>query len=188
MIEAAPFLLAVAAGFVGAVSAVLLRRASPVLGSLLLDLSYLIDLIAAVAMLWALAWAWGIESAAGERSWITVALGWLLALTGGALAGWGTRRRGLGPLRRWSSARFETPAPYRWIRRPIQLGLMLLAGGLALLRGSAAMGVWWAGLVVAWNLALELGDWELRHRLPAGRDYLRRTPRFLPRWGFWRPT
>lgn len=186
MLEVYPFLLLILAGLAAAISAVLLRRASPALGSWLLDLSTVVDVVAAAAMVWALVWAWGIEFPPQVQPRALLLAGWGLALAGGALAGWGTRRRGLGPLRRWSSERFETSPPYRLIRRPIFLGLTALSAGLALLRGTTALGVWLAGVVVAWSLALELGDWELRRRLPASRDYLRRTPRVFPRWRSWR--
>lgn len=186
MLEAYPFLLVILAGLVGAISAVLLRRASHALGSWLLDLSFVVDFVAAAAMVWALVWAWGIEPPPHERSPALLLGGWTLALAGGLLGGWGTRLRGWGPLRHWPREWFESRPPYRVVRRPIFLGLTALSAGLALLRGTSAMGVWLAGVVVAWGLALELGDWELRRRLPACRDYLRRTPRFLPRWGSWR--
>jgi protein-S-isoprenylcysteine O-methyltransferase Ste14 len=97
------------------------------------------------------------------------------------LAGWGLRVRGLGPLRVWRVDRFEQRRPFRLLRRPIELGAMAAAAGAAILRNSPTVWVCLAAWILVWNIMLELGDWELRQRLPACRDYIKRTPRYLPR-------
>ena len=93
------------------------------------------------------------------------------------------RVRGLGTLRIWDAGRFEQQRPYRVIRRPLELGVMLLAFGLCWLRPAPSVWICLAAWILLWNGMLELGEWELRQRLPACRDYLKRTPRYLPRLG-----
>jgi protein-S-isoprenylcysteine O-methyltransferase Ste14 len=75
----------------------------------------------------------------------------------------------------------ETQLPFRAIRRPIELGAMITVTGLCWLRPAPSIWICLGTWIVLWNGILELGDWELRHRLPGCRDYLRRTPRYLPR-------
>jgi hypothetical protein len=41
--------------------------------------------------------------------------------------------------------------------------------------------------ITLWNAMLELGEWELRQRLPACREYLSQTPRYFPRLRAIRP-
>lgn len=74
---------------------------------------------------------------------------------------------------------------YRVVRHPIYLGVTLVLGGYALLRGG-----WWAGAAV---LAIALAYFERKARVeerwmeslsPAYRDYRARVPRILP--GGWR--
>jgi steroid 5-alpha reductase family enzyme len=60
---------------------------------------------------------------------------------------------------------------------------MIAVSGLSILWATRPVGVCLLSWIIAWNLILELGDWELRQRLPACRDYMRRTPRYLPRLG-----
>jgi len=56
-----------------------------------------------------------------------------------------------------------------------------VARSLALLFNASTVWVCLGMWILAWNLVLEAGDWELRQRLPACRDYMKRTPRYLPR-------
>jgi hypothetical protein len=58
---------------------------------------------------------------------------------------------------------------------------MVCCAGLCWLRPATPVWVCLAVWIFLWNGMLELGEWELRQRLPACRDYLRRTPRYLPR-------
>ena len=181
MLERFPFLILILAGFLAGGSAVLLRRAASVYGVSLGFVSLAASVAAAIAFLFAFYWA---SSMAGEITpaavgWNLVA--WVVALAGGVLAGWGIRVRGVGVLRVWRAEPFEQHRPFRLLRRPIELGVMAVAAGLAILRNATTVWVCLAGWIVLWNLMLELGDWELRQRLPACRDYMKRTPRYLPR-------
>lgn len=174
-----PFLLLVVGGFLAGSSAVLLRRAASMLHDGLGAFSLLAGIASAAAFVAAFAWAWTLSPDAAPTPLATIG-GWLTALAGGALAGWALRVRGVGVLRSWRLDRFEQRQPFLTIRRPLELGLMVAVAGVSLLRPAAAMGVFLASWLLAWNAMLELGEWELRRRLPACRDYLKRTPRYLP--------
>ncbi len=182
MIQSYPFLILVAGGLLAGWSAVLLRRAASVFGPWLEAASILPAVSAAAVFTAAFYWA----STSGEAprpSVVQAIFGWLLALGGAVLAGWGLRARAIGPLRVWRAERMERLQPLSTIRRPIELGTMILVSGLSILRATRPVGVCLASWIIAWNLILELGDWELRQRLPASRDYMKRTPRYLPRPG-----
>jgi protein-S-isoprenylcysteine O-methyltransferase Ste14 len=111
---------------------------------------------------------------------VQTAAGLVLAVAGSALAGWSLRVRGVGVLRSWRAERSEHPQPFRTLRRPVELGLTLCVLGLCWLRPSATVWICLAAWLTLWNAVLELGDWELRQRLTACRDYLKRTPRYVP--------
>ena len=180
MIETYPFLILIAGGLLAGCSAVLLRRAASVFGTWLEAVSFLAAVGAATAFGSAFYWASTLAVAPPPLVGQTI-FGWLLALGGAVLAGWGLRARGIGALRRWETDRMERLQPMRTLRRPIELGTMILMSGLSILRATRPVGVCLLSWIVAWSLILELGDWELRQRLPACRDYFRRTPRYLPR-------
>lgn len=176
-----PFLMLSLAGFLAGVSAILLRRATSVFGRRLGLLSLAAGVGSAAAFGAAFYWA-AMTPPTGVPSKAETFGGIALALAGSVLAGWALRVRGIGVLDRWRPERFERRQPYRSIRRPVELGLMACATGLCWLRPAAPVWVWLAAWIVPWNVMLELGDWELRRRLPACRDYLKRTPRYLPRF------
>ena len=175
-----PYLIPVFAGFLAGCSAILLRQAERVLGDWLGWLSLVAAAASAGSFLAGFLWAASTPPVAAP-SGAQILAGCLLALAGGAMVGWAIRARGLGVLRLWRADRFEQRLPYRAIRRPLESGVIVLTAGLCWLRPAppvwACLAVW----ITLWNGMLELGEWELRQRLPACRDYLRRTPRYLPR-------
>lgn len=180
MLESYPFLLIVVGGLLAGCSAVLLRRAGQTLGQWL-EIPALASTAGAVAAFaWAIYWAWDLSPLPPPIPLIQSALGWALAMAGGLLAGWGQRARGWKPRRSWRPERDELRQPYRTIRRPIVFGLSTVLIGLAVLGGRPAVWLCVAAVLAAWNLILELSDWEQRHRLPACRDYMRRTARYIP--------
>lgn len=180
MLETYPFVLLLLAGLLAGCSAVLLRRAGLTFGAWL-EIPAAAAAVGAAAMsAWAIYWAWTLAEATQPRTLIHAIAGWALATCGGLLAGWGLRARGWKPRRLWQADRDERRQPYRTIRRPIVLGLSAVLVGLGVLSGRPAVWVCLGALLVAWNLILELADWEQRHRLPACRDYMQRTPRYLP--------
>jgi len=175
-----PFLILIVGGLMAGISAVLLRRAALVYGAWIGAVSLLASMAEAAAFVAALLWA-ATTSPVGTPPAAAIITGIVLALAGGAVAGWALRVRGIGVLRSWNAERFEKRQPYRTIRRPVELGVMASAAGLCALRPATPVWVWLTIWLAAWSLILELGDWELRLRLPACRDYLKRTPRYLPR-------
>jgi protein-S-isoprenylcysteine O-methyltransferase Ste14 len=201
MLAQLPYLLPLIAGFVAGCSAVFLRRAAEIIGTWLVWISMVASLAAASAFAAGFLWA-GQTAAAPDvvsrlqastapaaaplaltaPSVAQAVAGLALALAGGILVGWSLRIRGLGVQRRWESTRFEQRRPYRDIRRPLELGVMAAVLGLCWLRPSPAVWICFGAWVLLWNVVLELGEWELRQRLPACRDYLKRTPRYLPRF------
>ena len=202
MLGEIPFLIPLVAGAIAGGSAVLLRRAAIVMGEGLGVLSVAASVASAGAYLGAFYWAaisppttgpsFVLSMLSGSYSStvtpqtasptvIQGIVGLLLALGGGALIGWSLRLRGIGVLQTWVPDRFEQRQPYRSIRRPLELGVTLSAFALCWLRPIWPVWICFAVWLVLWNGVLELGDWELRHRLPACRDYLRRTPRYVPR-------
>src|SRR3990172_2496164 len=176
----AAYLIPVFAGFFAGWSAILLRWAAPVLVDWLGWLSLVAAVASAGSFLAGFLWAVSTPPVAAP-SGAQILAGCLLALAGGALVGWAVRARGLGVLRSWRADRFEQRLPYRAIRRPLELGVMVVAAGLCWLRPALPVWVCLAVWITLWNGMLELGEWELRQRLPACRDYLKRTPRYLPR-------
>jgi protein-S-isoprenylcysteine O-methyltransferase Ste14 len=175
-----PYLLPVFGGFLAGASAVLLRKAEAAFGAWLGWLSLLASAASAASFLAGFLWA-ATMSAAAAPSGLQIVAGFALALAGSALAGWSLRVRGVGVLRAWRADRFERAQPYRTIRRPLDLGWMVCVLGLCWLRPSPTVWVCLAAWLAMWNILLELGDWELRQRLPACRDYMKRTPRYVPR-------
>ncbi len=180
-----PFVLTLAAGGLAGASAVLLRRAAAAFGRPILLLSLALDAAAAAAFAFSFGWAWSM----GEPSRATgfalfVVLGMVSLLGGMALIIQGLSLRGLSVIHAWSPGKFEVRTPYRQLRRPIAAGVMLMALGLALLVDTIVL---WVCFVLWWiivHLLLELREWEMKQRFPECRDYLRRTPRYLPRlWG-----
>jgi protein-S-isoprenylcysteine O-methyltransferase Ste14 len=175
-----PYLLLVLGGFLAGASAVLLRRAESAFGAWLGWMSLLASAASAASFVAGFLWA-AAMSAAARPSGVQIAAGFVLALAGSALAGWSLRVRGVGVLRAWRADRFERAQPYRTIRRPLELGWTVCVLGLCCLRPSATVWVCLATWLAMWNVLLELGDWEVRQRLPACRDYVKRTPRYVPR-------
>jgi protein-S-isoprenylcysteine O-methyltransferase Ste14 len=181
-----PYLIPILAGFLAGCSAILLRQAERALGDWLGWLSLAAAAASAGSFLAGFLWAASTPPVAAP-SGAQILAGCLLALAGGVLVGWAVRARGLGVLRLWRADRFEQGLPYRAIRRPLELGVIVSTAGLCWLRPAPPVWVCLAVWITLWNAMLELGEWELRQRLPACREYLRRTPRYFPRLRAIRP-
>jgi hypothetical protein len=183
-----PFTLTLAAGELAGASAILLRRASAAYGQWLASLAILLDAAAALAFGWSFYWAWTIVPPSENAGFpILAALGWFLVLGGGALTMRALSVRGMGALRSWPAARLENRAPYRHIRRPIAVGAFLVLLGATLIVDTVPAYSCLIATALLVHGLLELGDWELRLRLPESRDYIRRTPRYFPRLRTGRP-
>lgn len=194
-----PFLLSLAAGLVAGISAVLARRAASALGSGLRWLAGLLTACAVVAFAGSFLWSWGWTGTRSLPGIVTSiatyavpgrapsalalgvdAIGWLIVGAGAALVCWGLAARTRAAVYLRSAQLFNRTPPYTRLRRPIALGLMVAGLGASIVAGTASawlcLGVW----VVCLQPLLELSDWEVASRVPAQREYQRRTPRYLP--------
>lgn len=178
-----PFLLSLFAAFVVGISTVLLRRAAQVYGPSTWRLSWPLSACASAGYLWSFSWAWGWGgSTSRPGNPLLTVLGWLTLLAGIGIGLWGLSALGSRALLPRLSDRLETRPPYRYLRRPMDLGAILaLLGVTAIVDTSSAWVCFWTWLALA-NFSFELEEWELRARIPAARDYMRKTPRYIPRW------
>lgn len=178
-----PFLLSLLAGVLAGVSAVLLRRATLVLGSGLRWLAWLLTACSVAAAALSFVWAWSLyKPPAGSGNPLLTALGGLLGLAGVVLALRALSVRGLRDLYTWPAAKLENRSPYRQVRRPIGLGLMMVALGATLVVDTLPAWVCFFVWLILTHIQLEVEEWEMRLRLPGARDYLKRTPRYVPRF------
>ena len=178
-----PFLLSLLAGMLAGLSAVLLRRAALVLGSGLRWLAWLLTACSVAAAALSFVWSWSLyQPPAGSGNPLLTALGGLLGLAGVLLTLRALSVRGLRELYTWPAAKLENRSPYRQVRRPIGLGLMMVALGATLVVDTFPAWVCFFVWLILTHLQLEVEEWEMRHRLPGARDYLKRTPRYIPRF------
>jgi len=197
-----PFVLALLASLVAAMSAALLRRAAPSVGRWAAQAGSVMWLLSLAVNLCSLLWAYSLRIGPGSPGVVTsfgtygltgpaagdasVSLPQLLSgLAALAVSGWLTvwvlrERSRLGLFTSPLPALAER-LPYRRLRRPGTLGLILLALGLTILAESVPL--WgWFGLWLPTALILaELAEWEPRRRYPEMIDYFHHTPRYLPR-------
>jgi len=194
-----PFLISLLAGALACCSAAALRRVTAAFGGWASPLAGLLRAAGLAAFAFSFLWAWdlgasrlfsGVVSSYGSyrrpiveqpASPVAVVLGVVVLVAGLGLAVWGLRAKGWGAAFLVAPPGREAKLPYARLKRPIGLGLMLAALGLTVLVQSLPLLVCliaWLPLVL---LLLELEEWEMGARFPAARDYLRRTPRYLPR-------
>ena len=198
-----PFVLTLLAGTLIGLSAILVRRASPVIGSGFRWLSKLMAVSAILAYGWSFAWSWGVEpgqffpgvvASPGPYSPRLIApnqpsradsllqgLGALLILMGVSLAAWALSAWARRSLYRWPAWKISARPPYSILRRPLHLGLMVIGLGASLIAGTREAWICTLTWVAMMQVLLELSDWDERGRIPAAADYQRRTPRYLPR-------
>lgn len=177
-----PFLLPLAAGAIALASAALLRRAAPTLGSWLQLPAAALRLAGMAALGLAYAWAWSLSRAtAAQRGPLLEILGWSAGLLGAALAAWALSARSRQAVRRWAPPRLYRHPPYARLRRPILLGLWLIALGGTLTADTLAAWLALAAGVLLTHVVAELEDWELAARRPDVAAAQRTVPRYLPR-------
>src|SRR5216684_1627272 len=116
-----------------------------------------------------------------------VLLGTLVITMGVALAAWcfyGFATRGRGTPAPWDPPRhLVTTPPYRHVRNPMYLGILLILLGEAALFGSLALLAWSIVVAAGFHLAVTLYEEPgLRERFGAEYErYLAEVPRWLPR-------
>lgn len=183
-ISSYPFVLALLAAALAEFSAILVRRMAPTVGRWLWGLAGILSVLSAAGLVWAFVWAAVAQTP--QRPPLSVvfqAIGMLVVVPGGALLAWSVISLARQTFYAWPGARLVTGSPYNYLRRPMGVGIGLIALGLALLTNSQAMWVWLLAWAIISPLLFELEEWELKMRLPGAEDYFCRTPRYLPR--FW---
>ena len=201
-----PFLITLLAATIAGASATLLRRAAVLLSPSLLWLARLMLAASAAAFVWSFLWAWGWEVinrpagivtsaatygpnafASGRATAVPLAetiVGWLLVLVGAGLAGWAISTRLRAWRYRWAPMKRLTRSPFRQIRRPEPLSLLIAALGATLVVGTGSAWICFLAGVIGYSALLELADWETRLHRPELAGYMRGTPRYLHR--FWK--
>lgn len=126
----------------------------------------------------------------GPFGWEGALLQWLgiwLIANGAGLAGWcvqlfNVQGRGT-PLPLDPPTRFVASGPYRFVRNPMALGLLLLLGGQAALYGSRAVLLYLLVILTAVHpFVVLVEEPELTKRFgPSYEAYRKRVPRWIPR-------
>jgi protein-S-isoprenylcysteine O-methyltransferase Ste14 len=180
----APFLLALFAAALAEMSSSALRRASSALGRWAWTAANGMAGLSGLGLIWS--WIWAVSQARmslpARRSgwWIVGSLAMMAGAVLILLAVRALGRRTLFPKR---SSRLETKPPYRYLRRPMGLGLTLVGLGAAIASGGEALWIWLVDWFLLWQPLFELEEWELKARLPSAQAYLAKTPRYIP-WRF----
>lgn len=118
---------------------------------------------------------------------LQVAVGTLVIAMGLALAAWcfyGFATRGRGTPAPWDPPQnLVTTRPYRHVRNPIYIGILLILLGEAVLFGSLALLAWAIVVAAGFHLAVTLYEEpDLRERFGTEYErYLAEVPRWLPR-------
>ncbi len=196
-----PFVLALLASMMAGLSAVLLRRAAPAVGTWAAQAGAALWAIALAFSAWSFLWAFSLRIGPGSPGVVTsfgthgltgpgdmnpklplpqLLSGLATLAAGAALLGWSVRARAQTGLLISTLPSLVERLPYRRMRRPGMAGVILVALGVAVLSESLPVWVWFALWLLSVLLMAEMADWELRTRYPGLADYFRRTPRFLP--------
>ncbi|NIS82753.1 MAG: hypothetical protein GTO14_21720 [Anaerolineales bacterium] len=180
-----PFVLAIFAAVIAETSAILLRRIAPFFGQWCWWLSRSLTVIVYLSLSWSFYWAirQGTDPYAIRRP-ILVVVGWLGLLLGVGLIVWSVVVLGRRTFIAQSDDKLETRPPYRFLRRPMGLGLIILGLGVVLILDAKSTWTWLLVWLIVSQPLQELEEWELRHRIPGAKDYLRKTPRYIPQ--FWK--
>jgi hypothetical protein len=177
-----PFILTLAAGALAGASAVLLRRASSFYGRWVVLFVVLLSLGAALAFAWSFYWSWTLVEGTRNAGFpVLAALGGLALVAGIALGAQALFARGMASRRSWAPGRLQQMSPYKHIRRPFATAAFLGLLGETLIVDTVPAYACLLAASLLVHALLELGDWELRLRLPEARPYLDRTPRYIPR-------
>ena len=175
-----PFLLALLGAMLIELSAILVRRAAQALGGWLWILAGGLSMIGSATLIWSFLWANTPATSALVRGNIfTLLLGSLLSLSGIVLLLRPLLILGRQAYLPWPTTHLVEEAPYKAMRRPMVLGMTILAMGLPLVTTQSDGWIWigmWFFLV---QPLLELEEWELRTRIPEAAAYLDRTPRYF---------
>ncbi|HUS85445.1 MAG TPA: methyltransferase [Anaerolineales bacterium] len=180
-ISSYPFVLALLAAALAEFSAILVRRTAPMVGKWLWGLAGILSALSAACLVWSFIWAVSLQTVQKSSSPAGFqAIGMLIVLPGGALLVWSVIALARQTIYAWPEARLITESPYNFLRRPMGVGIGLIALGFALLTNNQASWVWLLVWAIISPLLFELEEWELKMRLLGAENYLNRTPRYLP--------
>ena len=183
-ISSYPFMLALLAAALAEFSAILVRRTAPMIGKWLWGLAGILSALSAAGLIWSFIWALSMQPPQPQPPAVVLqAIGMLIVVPGGILLIWSLISLARQTFYAGPGARLVTKSPYDYLRRPMGVGIGLIALGLAVLTGSQASWVWLLTWAILSPLLFELEEWELKMRLPGAEDYFSRIPRYLPR--FW---
>lgn len=129
-----------------------------------------------LGFLLAASFAWLADPSPGS-----LAAGLPVALAGGALRAWAA-----GHLAK--NERLAVSGPFGYVRNPLYLGTLIVAGGLAVAARRLELGALFAaafGLV--YLPAIELEEQHLRRLFPHYAEYARQVPMLVPRLRRWGP-
>ena len=182
-ISSYPFVLALLAAALAEFSAILVRRTAPIIGKWLWGLAGVLSVLSAAGFVWSFIWAVSVQTPQNPPPPVVFqAIGMLIAVLGGVLLVWSMISLARQTIYAWPGAQLITKSPYDYLRRPMGVGIGLIALGLAFLTNSQAIWVWLLAWTIISPLLFELEEWELKMRLPDAADFLTRTPRYLPRF------
>ena len=180
-ISSYPFVLALLAAALAEFSAILVRRTAPMGGKWLWGLAGILSALSAACLVWSFIWAVSLQTVQKSSSPAGFqVIGMLIVLPGGALLVWSVIALARQTIYAWPEARLITESPYNFLRRPMGVGIGLIALGFALLTNNQASWVWLLVWAIISPLLFELEEWELKMRLLGAENYLNRTPRYLP--------
>jgi len=183
-ISSYPFVLALLAAALAEFSATLVRRMAPTGGQWFWGLAGILSVLSAAGLVWSFVWAVSMQtSQQTPPAAVLQAFGILTAVTGGALLVWSVSSLARQTIYAAPGTRLITASPYAYLRRPMGVGIGIIALGIALLANSQASWVWLLAWTIISPLLFELEEWELKMRFRDAADYLSKTPRYLPR--FW---
>ena len=177
-----PFLLTLLGALVIETSAILVRRAAQTFGGWLWILAGVLSIMGSATLIWSFLWAnTPATSALIRGSLFSTLIGLLLVLSGIVWLLRGLLILGGQALLPWPATRLIQEAPYATLRRPMVIGMVMLAIGLPLTTTRVEGWIWCGVWFLLAQPILELEEWELRSRFPGAAAYLDRTPRYF-RW------
>lgn len=175
-----PFMLALLGSMVIEVSSILVRRAAQVLGGWLWILAGGLSIVGAATLTWSFLWANTPATGALVRGSIFNSLiGPLLSLSGVVWLLRALLILGRQAFLPWPTTHLVKEAPYDTRRRPMIMGMTMLAIGLPLTTTQIEGWIWFGMWFLLAQPLLEFEEWELRSRIPEAAAYLDRTPRYF---------
>jgi hypothetical protein len=175
-----PFLLALFGALVIELSAIFVRRAAQTFGGWVWILAGLLSTLGVLTFIWSFLWAITSETLVYPRgTFINIMISPFLILSGIIVLARSLLILGHQAFLPWPQTRLVVEAPYQSRRRPMILGMALLALGVCLMIMQSQGWIWFAVWFMLAQPLAELEEWELSSRFPEAAAYLERTPRYF---------